>query len=87
MKRTRARLGMLAQVMGQNSAKVRCRSIGSAVHHLAAIRVQDLSGHVARILAGEEQEARRHLVRLAGGAIGTLLPKSGIFSGGWPPKD
>src|SRR4051812_13641703 len=42
--------------------------LSSARSSVAAVRVQDLRRHVARILAGEEQEGRRHLVRLAGTA-------------------
>src|SRR6185369_13560157 len=38
----------------------------SARRRVAAVGVQHLRRHVARILAGEEQEARRDLVGLAG---------------------
>src|SRR5689334_25177730 len=42
---------------------------------IAAVGVQDLSGHVARILAGEEQEGGRDFVRLARAADRRVLAK------------
>ena len=59
---------------------------GLTVDDGPAIGMQHLAGHVADVLAGEEQEGRRDLVGLAGPPIGVSLPKSLISSGGWPPN-
>src|SRR3954454_13436315 len=45
----------------RDDCSVRSRSAGGRI---ATVGVKDLPRHVAGILAGEEQEARRHLVRL-----------------------
>src|SRR4026209_835968 len=49
----------------------------SAFDHFAAIRVQDLAGHVGRILTGKEQVARRHLIWLARASERHVLSKLG----------
>src|SRR5215213_8339332 len=46
-------------VLGKNP---NCRSAGGEI---PAVRVQHLADHVAGVLAGEEQEAWRHFVRLS----------------------
>src|SRR5438067_896461 len=74
---TRVRLcpfpaGVRIWSVAEHPSRLSCRrrsdqscSNGSGRGRVATVRVQDLGGHVARILAGEEQEGRRDLVRLA----------------------
>ena len=45
----------------------------SAADELAAVRVEDLTRHVRRVLAGEKQVARGDLVRPLGAAEGLLF--------------
>src|SRR5215213_1067984 len=58
-------------VLGKNP---NCRSAGGEI---PAVRVQHLADHVAGVLAGEEQEAWRHLVRLPGTAHRRVLAEFG----------
>src|SRR5947209_8241291 len=55
--------GMVSTSGGRRESRARLRSARGGV---PAVRMQNLTGHVARVLAGEKQERWRNLVRLTG---------------------
>src|SRR5215203_4812929 len=63
---SRLSLGLDANGPGVVRGRFRWGRSASALGRLAAVRVQDRAGDVGGILAGEEQEGRRDLARLAG---------------------